>query len=156
MTAKEETALIEDLKNRFHDQTGKYIKIQYSTKWESICKVSPNPIKFSILCQMIYDALGWQYDTVFGRISTSERNPNGKRMSLSSGEKRYRRSLIDFIAVNNDISITVIGRETDRHHTTILHSYGVFEEKVKNNIIYQNILKEVVEFIKTNYYLYIN
>ena len=154
MTKLEEASLIEDLKDRFYNQTRKYIKIQYSTKWEAICRISPDPVDFDILCKMVYDATGWSPETVFGNGRTSSRHQAGTNLSLTASEKIYRRSLIDFIAVNNDISISFIGKQTDRHHTTIIHSYSKFEEKVKNSMLYQNILKEIIAFIKTNYYLY--
>lgn len=91
----------------------------------------PVLLPYWTLIQLIIDATGW----VAGKhIFTASRQT----------EFIYRRSVVDLFAVAQGYTLTAIGRETDRDHTTIIHSIDTLKDKILSRSYYHTAVTEIL------------
>lgn len=132
--------LIEAYKRDFFLKTGKGIKISICSRWETVCLL-PVRLPLDVLMELALDANGWKWDDVF---TTCKR-----------AEFVYRRGLIFYILVKCGYPFLQVARHTNRDHTSVMYAIKNFEDKLDSEPLTGKVLLEVMEFIKTNYSLYL-
>lgn len=138
-SGREEERLIQEFKEKFHKETGKWIKVTYCKLSQSHANVADR-IPFWKVVKIVTDYTGWFKDEVITKSRT--------------GEPIFRRGLIDYIAVNNGCTFTECARSTKRDHTTVINSVRTFENKLDTDMHVKSVFNEVISFIKDNYHLY--
>lgn len=138
-TGREEEQLIHEYKEDFTKRTGKSIKMNLCSKWESAANFTDRA-DFWRIVQVIFDYTGWTKRQTFSRGNVEE--------------KVFRRGLIDYIAVNNGCSIASCGRITNRDHTTVINSVRKFEMRLETDTWTKRFFSEVMNYLRENYHLY--
>lgn len=134
-----ENQLIQQYKDDFRLKVGKIIEVRVGDKWDELCS-------FDVLCpfwkivQMIIDATGWSPKITFAKIRNEERVA--------------RRHIIDLISLSNGKTLTEIGRETNRNHTSVLHSVREARENIERDIFHRKFMREIISYIRENYQFY--
>lgn len=135
-----ELELIEGYKKDFTAKTGRSILVKVCSRWESLCQL-PAGLQMDTVLNLIFDATGWSYDTVFTK----------RRFE----ESLFKRGLVYFILANNEYSLLKIARRTDKEHTTIINARKKFELQLESEPLTSRILSEVMDYIRNNYQYYI-
>jgi chromosomal replication initiation ATPase DnaA len=139
MTNQEKKKRIEEYQEDYHKLTGEYIKVIQCTKWEGEANLG-EPIEFWKLVQVVSDFTGWPYKKIYNKSRNEE--------------VCFRRALIDFIAVNNDITYNFCAKATDRDHVTVMHSVSRFEDRLDVEPHTRKVFGEVIRYVRENYYIY--
>lgn len=151
--------LIQEFKEKFLKETGRGVKVTICNKWESISNFTEKG-DIWMMISAIFGYTGWEWDSTFGTKPTKDENSyagNKKNGFIKrSREKIFRRRVIDYICVNNNITTTELGRETGRDHTTIMHSVSEFSIQLENDFAVQRVFQEILDSIKQTYSLYKN
>lgn len=134
-----ENQLIERFKSDFLLATGRIAEVKVLDKWDELC-LFDRGVSFWTICKMVFDATGWT------REGTFKKTNHGGNKELAS-----RRRVIDLIAINNGCKLMYVGRQTDRDHTTIIHSVKTAKDLIEADVVYRKLVREVMDFIRTNY-----
>lgn len=137
MTENQQT-LIQRYKDEFKAATGGMIEIKMLDRWDELCHVDQIP--FWTVCKMIFDMTGWTRNKTFSK--SQQREPIS------------RRQVVDLIAMSNGGKLTKIARETGRDHTTVLWSVRRAKDTIDQDFFYRTLVREIMQFIRENYYLY--
>lgn len=132
----EKLKLIKSYSENYYRITGEHIKIVTCSEWEVIVGLDMK-VEYWKLFKVISDLTGWEKKETFTRSRKEE--------------VIFRRGLIDFIAINNGCTYTQCARETNRDHTTVMHSVRTFENKLNLETGAKAILKEVIKYLRENY-----
>lgn len=141
MTTNEKMDLIRNYSEDYFRRTGENLKMTPCSRWEAAANFSQG-ISFWKLVKIVFDFTGWDKKVTY--------SPN------RSEERVFRRSLIDFIAINNGCSYSLCARITNRDHTTVLHSVSRFENRLETELHTRRYFYEVMRYIKDNYHIYEN
>lgn len=146
--------LIDNFKKEMKEKLGKGVKIMICNKWESEANFTDKLNMWAVI-QLVFDYTGWDWRSVY--VHTPYKGKGGAHLvnGLRKGEKVFRRSLIDFILVNNGLTLMECARETLRKgHDNIIHSIGTFQNRLETEYYVQKMFLEIMTYIKENYYLY--
>jgi|ERR1044072_5540406 chromosomal replication initiation ATPase DnaA len=131
--------MIESFQADYLRITGAYIRIVPCTQWEFKADLG-EPIEFWKLVRIVFDFTGWTFKDTYNKSRKEE--------------ACFRRSLIDFIAVNNGTYYNHCAKFTGRDHTTIMHSVTSFENRLETQDHTRRLFSEVIRYVKDNYYIY--
>lgn len=131
-----ENQLIESYKKDFSLKIGKLIEIKVLDKWEELCFFD-REAPFWTVVAMILDATGWESSRTFAK--------------MQSREPVSRRQIIDLISMCNGGKLVHIGRETNRDHTTVLHSVANSKDFIEKDMLYRKFVREIMDYIRKNY-----
>lgn len=134
-----ESELVESYMVDFLSKTGRCLKVQICSRWETLCTL-PMKMDLPVAVQIILDATNWKFKEVF----------NKKRDT----DSLYKRGLIYFILVTNKYSLLKIGAYTRKDHSTVINSYNRFSDLLSTEPLSLSILREVIEYINANYTFY--
>lgn len=137
MITPDERSLLVGYQQDFLKRTGKAIKFTECSKWEQIAHFSDTPLDFYKMADLICDFTGWDRRFLFERVRKEE--------------AVFRRAVVDFIAVNNGVSLVKIGRQTDRNHTTVINSINSLEDRLNTTPYLGKLLREIVQNLKEHY-----
>lgn len=145
--------LIEGYKTDFQRSTGRAIKVIVCNQWESLSNFTTKG-NFYAIVKLIFDYTGWEWHTTYLPIFyTKSKRPD--KTTTQSAEQVSRRAIIDYIAVNNGVTMTYICGETFRsNHTTILHSVRSYETLLETDYYTQKYFREIINYVKENYHMY--
>lgn len=144
MTNGEKRQLIISYQEDYSKKTGEYIKLHPCTKWEAMCNFT-DKVEFLTLVKMICDFTGWVKEDLFSKAKGSR-----------GDSKTFARSLIYFTAVNNGCSYNDCAKMTNRDHSVVISSVNTFENRLDTEIHTKKFFYEVTEFLKGNYFLYVD
>lgn len=140
--------LISNFKKEFREKLGKGVKITICNKWQSEANFTDKANYWAIM-HLIFEYTAWKYGETFLQYNNKAGRPRG-----DTDERSFRRSLIDYIAVSNGVSMVSIAKETGRSdHTSIVNSVGSFENRLETDYYAQKLFSEILEYVKENYYL---
>lgn len=139
MTSQEKLDLMKSYIDSYYRITGEHIKIAECSQWEAMANFTEKA-DFWKLVKVIFDLTGWTKKGTFGKGRLQERV--------------FRRGLIDFVAVHNGCAYNQCARLTDRDHTSVIHSVRKFEERLETETHTRAFFKEVMDYIRGNYYIY--
>jgi len=148
--------LIDNFKKEMKEKLGKGVKITICNKWQSEANFTDKVNLWAVI-RLVFDYTGWCWKSTY-KLSPYKGSilpgANAKVVSRSD-EKVFRRSLIDYILINNGVTLVTCARETNRtNHSTIIHSVNRFEERLETDYMTQKFFAETMAYIKDNYHLY--
>ena len=148
--SRAEEILIDRMKREFESETGRSIKIMMCNKWESMTNFTEKG-NFYAIVKLVFDFTGWTWKDTY--LPSVYKTPDGRiKTAVRNREKVFRRSVIDYIAVNNGVEFSYLGRETGRiNHTTVLHSVKQFDIDLEHDYYTQKTFKEILTYVKENY-----
>lgn len=148
--SRAEELLIDKMKEEFQKETGRTIKIVVCNKWESITNFTERG-NFYAIVKLVFDYTGWKWRETYLR----HKDDKHKIVGVRDKEKVFRRAVIDYISVNNGISLSALARETGRtNHTTVLHSVKQFDTDLEHDYYTQKAFREILTYVKENYHDY--
>lgn len=140
--------LISNFKKELREKVGKEVKIVVCNKWQGAANFTDKANYWAIL-HLAMEYTGWKYQDTFLGYNNKSGRPKG-----DTDEKSFRRSLMDYIAANNGVSMVQMAKETGRsNHTSVLNSVNSFENKLETDYYAQKLFLEILEYVKENYYL---
>ncbi len=143
--------LINDFKKSFKEKLGKGVKILICNKWQSEANFT-DKANFWAIVRLVLEFTSWKYEETYLTYNNKAGRPRS-----DTDERSFRRSLIDYIAVNNGVSLVQIAKETGRsNHTSIINSVNNFENKLETDYYAQKLFNEILTYVKENYYLFKN
>lgn len=146
--------LINNFKKDFKEKLGKGVKIVICNKWQNEANFTTRANMWAII-KAVFDYTGWRWVGTY--IATPHKTTQHKTViAVRNEEKVFRRGLIDYILINNDIGSTTIGKETNRDHTTILNSVKKFELRLEEDYYTQKIFNEIMADLRVSYPMYKN
>lgn len=146
--------LINNFKKDFKEKLGKGVKVTICNKWQSEANFTDKVNMWAII-KVIFDYTGWNWRSSY--MPTAYFSKTGhKKTGVSNSEKVFRRSLIDFILMNNGVSCVEIARESGRDHTTVLHSVTKFENRLETEYFTQKAFAEIMAELIKSYPMYKN
>lgn len=142
--------LINNFKKEFKEKLGKGVKITICNRWQSDANFTNN-VNFWAIVKLVFDYTGWDYRSTFlPGYSMKKGRPAG-----DNNEKAFRRSLIDFIVVNNGFTLVGTAKETGRRdHTSVINSISAFERRLETEYYTQKLFGEIMDYVRDNYHLY--
>lgn len=146
-----EERIIMGLKNDYLIQTGRHIKIETCSRWESTANFTFRATIGQVV-KMVFDFTGWKWEDTYVRGVPGAR----------SAEKIYRRGTIDYLAVNNGCTLNECARFTERAnvegfgHWGVIESVKKFEQRLETDPYVKRSFMEIVNFCRDNFHLYKN
>lgn len=143
--------LISDFKKNFKEKFNRGVKVVICNKWQSEANFT-DKVNFWAIVHLVFEFTGWKWDETY--LASPYINYKGtKKVALRNEEKFFRRSLIDFIAVNNGASLSSCAKETDRKcHSTVINAISKFENRLEQEYYTQKLFNEIMEYVKDNYH----
>jgi hypothetical protein len=140
--------LIDNFKKEMKEKLGKGVKITICNKWQSEANFTDKG-NFWAIVRLVFDYTGWKYKETYPEYSSKPGKPKG-----ITEEMVFRIQMLDYLAVNNGITMVSIAKETGRRdHTSIIDSVKKFENRLETDYYTQKMFLEILTYVKENYYL---
>ncbi len=141
--------LIGNFKKDFKEQCGKGVKVIICNRWQSEANFTDKG-NFWAIMKLIFDYTGWDYAGTYPKFQNTVGRPRG-----DTTEMAFRRALVDYVAVNNGVTLVSIAKETGRsNHTSIISNVESFENRLETEYMVQKLFGEVIAYVKSEYHLY--
>ena len=143
--------LIDNFKRDFKEKLGKGVKVVICNKWQSEANFT-DKANFWAIVKLAFDYTGWKYKETYPEYPNTAGKPKGV-----TNEMVFRIGLLDFVAVNNGISMISIAKETGRkNHTSVVDNVKSFENRLETDYYTQKLFAEILAYMKENYSVYKN
>lgn len=146
-----ENMLMEQYKGDFRERTGRSIKMMICTRWQSAANFT-DKAEFWPIVKLVFDITNWKWKETY-IASPYETSKGTIKLGIRNKEKVFRRGVIDYICVNNGVTLTACANNgMGRDHTTVINSLRILEDRLDTDVYYQKFFREIAQYVKEEYH----
>jgi len=146
-------ALIDNFKREFKEKLDKGVKVTICNKWQSEANFTDKANMWAII-KLVFDYTGWTWKETY-EAGIYKRKKGGYHVGLRNEDRFFQRSVIDYLLVNNGVSLVACAKETNRNcHSTVINAITKFEHRLESEYYVQKMFAEIAQYVKENYSMY--